>query len=255
MKSKIHKQINKPDSTLIEKRVRRQSTVSRALITTVLALSFSILSVANAQAGSREFNVTIKSFIKPIDMGNLGSFRRCAFGRCIPKPAKNARLRTFAEATRAAFNENPWHTRKDEKYRVYSNLKINAECQGNRLRITRSFLSSDVGKDGPLKPPAAIGRQEKELNNNVYKFKWYLRARPAPATEPAFLAVGWRTNPYIWQKMGGKVFCENGQPRLITNVFEGSKFPSHRYWINGQAKHSKQQGQLTELWKLDRPSL
>jgi len=255
MKGKIYKHINKPDFTCIRDRHEHSASLSRTLKMLALALPLSIVSIADAQAGKREFNVTIKSFIKPLDMKNLGSFKRKVLWGSVPDVGKNVKLRAFAEVTRRKFREDPWHSRRDKQYRIYSNLKINAQCNGNRLRITRSHLTRDVGKEGPLQPPAAIGKIHRKQIGNVYDFKWYMRARPHRLAEPAIKAVSWRNNPFIWQKTGGRVFCRNGQPQIVTNNFQGSKFPSHRLWINGRATRSKNQGQLKELWQLDRPRL
>ncbi len=198
-----------------------------------------------------EFNVTVKSFIKPVDLTNIGLLPFPGFLDALA----TAKLAAFAVVTKATFRENPWHTRKDEGYRFYSNLRINAECTGANLRITRGILTADSGKDAGQKADAPIGHKELKMVGNEYRFKWYLRAKPTAAAQAALLAVWPRTNPYIWHKMGGKVICNNGRPKLITNLFEGSKFPTHRYWINDVAKHTKNQGQIAELWKLDRPSL
>ena len=205
-------------------------------------------------SNSREFNVTIKTYIARVGT-NYGSLPIPWWTPPTTRAAAYVKLAALALATDVQFNENPKNTNVDKGYRIYSNLKVNATCTNDRLSVTHR-LTSDTGKEGPLQAPAAIGRAEYQQENlGTWSFKWYLRAKPHPAVEPTFIAVWPRTNPYIWQKMGGFVTCRNNFPVLITNLFEGSKFPSHRYWINGAEKHTKDQNGMAELWKLDKPSL
>ena len=205
-------------------------------------------------SNSREFNVTIKTYIARVGT-SYGSLPIPWYIGPVARAAAYAKLVALAAATDLQFNENPRNTNVDKGYRIYSNLRVNATCTNNRL-TTSHHLTADTGKEGPLQAPPAIGLSEyKQENPGTWSFKWYLRAKPHPLVEPTFIAVWPRTNPYIWQKMGGFVTCRNNFPVLITNLFEGSKFPSHRYWINAAEKHTKDQSGMAELWKLDRPSL
>ena len=205
-------------------------------------------------SNTRVFNVTIKTYIARVGL-SYGSLPIPILTPPTTRAAAYAKLVALAAVTDVQFNENPTNTAVDKGYRIYSNLNITATCTNNRLSTTHR-LTSDTGKEGPLQAPPAIGLADyKQTNLQTWAFKWYLRAKPHPVAEPAFLAVWPRTNPYIWQKMEGFVSCENNNPRLVTNLFDGSKFPSHRYWIDAVEKHTKDQQGMAELWKLDRPSL
>lgn len=206
---------------------------------------------------SRQFNITVKSYLANIG-SNRGSFGKLAI-------TDNAELFALAKTTDALFSELPNDDRKDDlngDYRLYTNLRVNATCTNNNLSVTHS-LSSDAGREpfpiwrvASIKPPALIGQfvQNKD-NASTWSFRYYMKGKPDLKLEPNFQLVRFRANPFIWHKIGGKILCKNNNPTWIMNEFAGSKFPSHRYWVDGTQYSTHKQGDFVGLWSLSRPTL
>jgi len=217
--------------------------------------NYIVKGAAPSSSSSQTFNVTMKTFINRVGR-SYGTLPSVSGDSWVRRNSRKAALVALAGATDLEFNENPWSTRKDKVYRIYSNLRVNATCSGSTLRVSRS-LTTDTGKEGPLQTPNAITKTAFVKNNNsTWSFKYFLRAKPHRLVEPTFTrGVQPRSNPYIWQKITGTVRCVGGKPRLSVNNFSGSKFPTHRYWVNGSAKRTIAQNGMAELWRLTVPRL
>jgi len=206
---------------------------------------------------SRQFNITVKSYLANIG-SNRGSFGKLAV-------MDNTELFALAKLTDGLFSELPNNDRKDDlngDYRLYTNLRVNATCTNNNLSVSHT-LSSDAGREpfpiwsvGSIKPSALIGQfvQNKD-NASTWSFRYYMKGKPDIKLEPNFQLVRFRANPYIWHKIGGKILCKNNNPTWIMNEFAGSKFPSHRYWVDGTQYSTHTQGDFVGLWSLTKPTL
>jgi hypothetical protein len=57
-----------------------------------------------------------------------------------------------------------------------------------------------------------------------------------------------RTSVYIWHRVVGRIECVGGEPRASVQL-TGSRFPSHRAWVNGVLQPGAlAQGPFSYLW-------
>jgi hypothetical protein len=197
-----------------------------------------------APAVTREVRVVVKSFIRCIG-SNAGSLP----WRCGVIPGSAVRLRALALATDALMCEEPTHDRKDKRYRLYSSCTFRVTCRdGQIVDVTPSALDTDTGKEGPLQAPALItspvtvGRTP-----DGFTFSWFARGRPHLAAEPPFQLVCPRLSVFIWHRVTGRVRCTPTGTDVTVNL-TGSKFPTHRVFVNGTQMSTVPQGGFARLW-------
>ena len=194
----------------------------------------------------RDVRVVVKSFIRCI-RGSTGSLPlRCSF---ISPPLRQARLRALALATDAMFCEDPTHDRKDKGYRLYSACTFRVTCRDGRvIDVVPSALETDTGKEGPLQPLGLIASPvQVRRTAEGFDFEWFGRGRPHLAAEPAFQLVCPRTSVYIWHRVAGRVRCTPEGTDVVIRL-NGSRFPTHRAFINGVAIRTLPQMGFARLW-------
>lgn len=190
----------------------------------------------------REVRVVVKSFIRCIG-GSVGSLPLwCPLGSSL-------RLRAMAFATDRMMCEEPMHDRKDKRYRLFSACTFQVTCQnGNVTAVTPSALDTDTGKEGPLQAPPLIASPVRVVRTaDGFEFSWFARGRPHLAAEPPFQLVCPRTSVYIWHRVSGRVRCTPEGTDVSVNL-SGSKFPTHRVFVNGTPVRTVPQGGFARLW-------
>ncbi len=195
------------------------------------------------------FRITAKSFIMPI-VSNIGSLPiYCA--AVPPFGSSQLKLSALAKATDKMYSENPSTDIKDKKYRLFSSTNLNIRQNGNEIiDVTATPLSTDVGMEGPLSPPNLIVRGVSIIKKSPtqFTFSWYATGRPHNAAElTAFQTICPRTSRYIWHNVNGIINLSGGSITISVSI-TGSKFPSHRVWVNGIIKDFKPQGPFSNLW-------
>ncbi|MGZ3183109.1 MAG: S8 family serine peptidase [Telluria sp.] len=215
----------------------------------------------------RFFRITAKSFIAHIGshIGSLSCGIDTAFGN-IPSPLTNPALRAFAAATDVAFSETATSDGifiappPDNKgYRLFSSVRLQVEHRGTEL-VSASVvggLLTDAGKEcvpatgACLSAPPLITDAAPSilrLGPSSARVSWQVRGRPPTAAEAAFNTICMRTSVYIWHRVTGVVDCSSGVPVWTSLRVEGSRFPSHRLWIDGTVADNRPQGPFSALW-------
>lgn len=168
----------------------------------------------------------------------------------VPVPLTTPRLSALAAATDAAYSENPLNDRMDRRYRLFTQCTFQVACQAGRLiSVTPSVLSTDVGMEGPLTPPPLIASSVRiNRDANGFVFAWIAKGRPHQAAEPAFTLVCDRTSVYIWHTISGRIDCRGQRPAVTSLILRGSRFPSHRAFVNGAIHTTIPQGVFSNLW-------
>ena len=175
----------------------------------------------------------------------------------IPIPVPVTRqflLEALAKATDAQFNENPRTASKDKGYRLFSSCRFTVVFEGKKiLAATPSTLNTDVGKEGPIQPPPLIASavSVSPTGGSSVTFSWTGKGRPDTLVEPGFQTVRSRTSVFISHIVDGKIDISSGTP-VTTVTIRGSKFPSHRAFINGVIVFPDlKQGPFSNLWDAD----
>src|SRR6266542_5361710 len=155
----------------------------------------------------------------------------------------------MAFATDRMMCEEPMHDRKDKRYRLFSACTFQVTCQnGNVTAVTPSALDTDTGKEGPLQAPPLIASPVRVVRTaDGFEFSWFARGRPHLAAEPPFQLVCPRTSVYIWHRVSGRVRCTPEGTDVSVNL-SGSKFPTHRVFVNGTLVRTVPQGGFARLW-------
>jgi len=196
-------------------------------------------------------DVVAKSFIQPIPINGVGLIL------CPTNPVSaQAKLMGLAAATRAAFQEDPRTDAKNGEYRLFSKVAFTAKCRGGKLLSVSALRDTDVGQecipvvDACLNPdPLQMTKVSiRRLNPQTIEFSWRGRGRPHNLAEVSFQAVCLRTSRFIWHKVKGRIECRDGLPRVTNVVLTGSRFPSHRLFVNGILRAKLRQGPFSNLW-------
>jgi len=192
---------------------------------------------------ARTFNLVTKSYIAPI--GSIGSIGL----RCLDP--FTMRLNQFALTTQALLGggERPTSNAMDGTYRLFSRRALIANCSSGTLVVTRTPLSTDVGMEGPLRPPALTVRNDflRRISPTEYQFGWLGLGRPHMLAEAGFQYACPRLSKYIWHEVRGRISCGPSGPTLFVTV-QGSRFPTHRLWVDGVARAAIPQGSFSQLW-------
>lgn len=196
----------------------------------------------------QNISIVAKSFIAPIG-ANIGSVL------CTVPDISNARLAAFARATDTGFSENPETDTKDKGYRIYSACTFTVTCEGgNLVSVVPSDLDTDSGTElsGTLQaPPLTIMEFTSGMTGpGPFSFSWRVKGRPHPLAEAGFALVCPRDSVFIWHSVSGLITC-NGDGVSVSVSITGSKFPSHRVFVNGAINSTVTQGSLSNLWVSD----
>jgi|GEM_PF-6995617 outer membrane protein OmpA-like peptidoglycan-associated protein len=199
---------------------------------------------------TKEFIVTVKSFIAPIGMKT--GFILCP-GTSDPLSIKaNRNLRLLGIATDLAFSENPTSDAMDKAYRLFSSRKFTVHHNDTTISsIDISPIVTDTGKEGPLQPPPLTITNDTNVRTSPTSldFAWAGKGRPHLAAEPTFQAVCPRLSVFIWHSVRGQIKLDNGEPTITTLALLDSKFPSDKVFINGDVKITSPQGEFKLLWR------
>lgn len=154
-----------------------------------------------------------------------------------------------------AFNENPAAPAKDGVYRLYTRLDIDAKCCDGKLTIKHT-TDMDGGKEAPLiygtinlSPMIVL-----PLPSGGYHFLWRGWGRPNLLAEPGMQWVAIRSSRNIWHYPSVRIECDENDTPAVTKasltggITGGSRFPSHRLWVNGAIVDNLDQGNLSDLW-------
>lgn len=202
-------------------------------------------------ATTRDIKIVVKSYIALIGL-NAG------MPSCLRwDPSTHVRLRGAAAATDAAMRENPRTDAKDRGYRLYTSRTFTVTClNGTIINVRPSAIDTDVGQECLpttrlcLTPPPILLTNVSlgPTSPASYAFAWTARGRPPSTAEYLFQAVCPRTSVYIWHRVQGRIECVGGEPRALVQL-TGSRFPSHRLWINGVLQPGAlAQGPFSNLW-------
>lgn len=201
----------------------------------------------------RNFRVVVKSYIAPIGLG-AGS----PYCGGLLNASADIRLRALAAATDLAFGENPLSDAMDKRYRLYSSRSFTVTCSNGRIvTVVPTPIVTDAGTEciprtsACLQPPPLVlsGVTAGMTAPNTFEFSWTAKGRPHLAAEPAFQAVCPRTSVYIWHTIQGRIQCGGGDARLDIVRLVGSRFPSHRVFVNGAIRSpGVAQGPFSNLW-------
>lgn len=190
----------------------------------------------------RNVHVVVKSFIRCIgtSVGRLPAW--CGL-------TSYPRLLALAAVTDRMMCEEPTHDRKDKGYRLFSACTFRVTCQDGRVTdVSPSALDTDTGREGPLQaPPLVTTPVTTTRTPDGFDFSWFARGRPHLGAEPGFQLVCPRTSVFIWHRVSGRVRC-TPDGTGVTVTLTGSKFPTHRAWVNGSAVSTIPQNGFGRLW-------
>jgi hypothetical protein len=145
--------------------------------------------------------------------------------------------------------EGPTTDAKDKRYRLFSGCTFTVTCQEGRLvNVTASPLDTDTGMEGPLQAPPLIASPVTVTRlPDGFSFGWFGRGRPNLGAEPPLQLVCPRVSVYIWHRIHGQVRCTPGGTDVQINL-SGSRFPSHRAFVNGSPVRTVSQQGFARLW-------
>ena len=201
---------------------------------------------------TRDVRIVVKSYIAPIG-ARIGSPYCGGF----LNQGSDLRLRALAAITDAGFSEDPRTDAKDTHYRLYSARTFSVTCDGgNVVRVVPSMLDTDSGKECIPRttaclqaPPLVVsGVTARLVAPTTFDFGWTAKGRPNFGAEPGMQQVCPRTSVFIWHTIAGRIECASGEPRVSIRL-EGSRFPSHRVFVNGVLRPPTiPQGLFSDLW-------
>ena len=145
------------------------------------------------------------------------------------------------------FSETGPDDTKSLAYRLYSRQDFVVTCEDGRpVSITLGSFDTDVGHEGPLVPPSltVFGRLTSPGSGGALRFSWAGKSRPHRLAEPSFDAVCPRISWYIWHQVEGEVDCTG--VRILS--LKGSRFPTHRAYVDGIIVSTVPQDDFKRLW-------
>lgn len=172
------------------------------------------------------------------------------------------------------FHQNPPNDKKKGDYRLFSQIDVKFCCDGdNLLKLTRK-TDKDGGLEGlrpqlsylrisPWLRPIPIIRyvpyygtmnldvKARRTSNSSVKVGWLGWGNPNPTfAEPLIQGLGGaRASVKIWHKGVVTFYCQGGVGYTRIDGFVGSKYPSHRLWVNGVKERDINQEYYSDLWE------
>lgn len=150
-----------------------------------------------------------------------------------------------------AFNEDPQTDAKDHHmYRLFTRVDASWDCDGDRIYNLHWGRDTDGGNelpfiDGTIKMDRPVFTME---GDSTITIRWMGYGHPNPIVEPGMQWVAFRSSVNIWHEPTVYVKCAAGQKSFGEIDFVGSRFPSHRLWINGTQVDEDPQGWFSDLW-------
>lgn len=212
----------------------------------VAALHLPLLIFAGGSlAAQTTRTIVAKSFIQKIDISD-------------PSQCTGTFAKLFASLANCGFSENPETSNPNAgDFRIYSKVSATVTCDGDRVADwslspveikfgTEFKLFTGMGavKDQVKTNPPMSGMSSQQKVSYTYAIK----GRPPESAEHSFQAIKNRTCAYIWHRVEGEISCKLGSPIITANVI-GSRFPSHRAWVDGERTSNVEQGSFMNLWE------
>lgn len=204
------------------------------------ALLAAALTLAPAETKSETFKIEVKSFIMPVKFAGVHTIE----------------AGILAAITDANFSENPQSgARSARDFRLWSSAELDVQCNGDRIKSARiSEGQIDTGTEvfvleakGELALPAELYNLKSDNSTKIRRFRWEMKGRPHAATLAAFYVHDYRRCVWIWHRVEGELTCAAGKPTVELSL-AGSRFPSHRVWVNGKLSFFQEQGPFEYLW-------
>jgi hypothetical protein len=164
-----------------------------------------------------------------------------------------------------SLNENPQNTSRVFKglgYRMRTQMKPTVKCKnGILVEAYIADKSFDMGWE-PIGPPSAAldwiqGKLDEGVARVVSKtpkcatFEIRIGGEPSTVAEFVTCEVAGYTPRIIRHQIIVRVCCDDSP---LEYHFHGTKFPSRRLFIDGEAKATVEQGPLEELLRIDHPN-
>lgn len=219
-----------------------------------------------------QLRVIAKSYIASL----RESFSPTADYGAPPLPYNDGLFSDLAAATAIAYHEDPSPRAgcdpqgllpffDNDSCRLRVQAEFTVACRGKTLvQFDRTSVSEAAGHEGPLEGVIAKAFAKARIEttptgSTLGTFAVLVYGHPAAAAEPAFQAVRPRENIDIWNHSSGTVKCTS--TGLLVGVGAvGSKFPSHRVWVQtlqgAKPPHEiafsqRAQGRFGDLWSLE----
>jgi hypothetical protein len=159
------------------------------------------------------------------------------------------RLLALAVATDRMMCENPNHDRKDKGYRLFTACTFTVTCHNGQVTsVTPSTLDTGAGREGPLQAPSLTATPVTVTRTPAgFDFTWFAKGRPHLGVEPGFQLVCPRSSVFIWHRIRGSVSCTTTGTDVAVQL-SGSKFPTHRAYVNGSPVRTVAQNGFGRLW-------
>ncbi|MBB5456778.1 hypothetical protein [Paraburkholderia sp. Cpub6] len=143
-------------------------------------------------------------------------------------------------------------------FRLRSEAQIDVSCSGNTISKWQILpIATATGKEflflatsGELSPAPKASPGMQGAATNKLTLEYQMRGQPNAAGNLAMSSVKARSCTFIWQKINATVSCKAGKAETAVTL-DGSKFPSHRVWVNGVLSGEMNQGPFNNLWNCD----
>ena len=220
------------------------------------------LTAAPIVTRNKVIEVTGKSFINVIGP-NIGAMPGTKIVLVPPTPLnpfpvpvpvqRQTLLNLMAAATDLQFGESPVNSFKDKRYRLFTSVRFTVVFEDGKILAATPQMTTDVGLEGPIQPPPLIATvvTVSPRGGPTVQFSWFGKGKPDPKVEPGFQEIRSRTSVFIWHIVEGEIDVSSGTP-VAKATIRGSRFPSHRVFINNQQSFPEQrQGVFSNLWDPD----
>jgi len=188
--------------------------------------------------------ITVKSFTANIGK-RIGGFKDRSAAQ---------RGSVYAWASDKLLSENPLTDQMSKNYRLFTQVDASVACTKGSLTAWQfSKLISDTGKEPPAglfqAPPGLIrGVKFSRVNGSTISFEWFFYGKPHPVAEVAIQRIQPRTSVFVWHHIAGTISCVEGRPPAVEATLIGSRFPTHRWWLNNAIQTTLPQGVMSTLW-------
>ena len=130
---------------------------------------------------------------------------------------------------------------------------------GIPIPVGSSTLSNETGHEiesgGGREAPGVWGTMNvsgpngRRINRSTYELTWEGWGRPNWLAEPSFQALHDRVPGInIWHRVTVTMRCNALGKGTVTAKLAGSRFPSHRLWVDGMQTQEIMQGPISSLW-------
>jgi len=213
-------------------------------------------SFIETSAVKNSFEISVKSFIKPVDSSNCWVICPDIYGYVIDPICSGAAIAFCASMGPMGVTSN------DESYgsignaRLFSKIKVDLECTNGKVSSMKLVENlGNVGKEGPLQGQPPNGDYDRwvfKIDGGVAHIGYLFSGRPHGAAEPGFQAIRFRSCRWIWHYPYVKIdSCDNNGGWGGAYSLGASAFPTHKLWINGVYQKTVTQSSIENLWIAD----